>query len=170
MGTLVREQLGKDVAVAHCPILSVSRDRTVASFFRRYQRWATIQRYSVGPLRYVALVALNPLIFTLAALVLSPTRFVYAAVLACWFAKALLEAVAGFVVHRQRVGVRQLIALPLKDALLFVAWIWGLGSQEVSWRGTRLAVRPGTRLEPIASNAFDESSRPGLGGGAQPVP
>ena len=55
--------------------------------------------------------------------------------------------------RRGSAGVRHLLALPLKDALLFAGWVWGLGSPEVNWRGDRLAVRAGTRLEPILATA-----------------
>jgi hypothetical protein len=42
---------------------------------------------------------------------------------------------------------RQLLAVPLKDVLFATAWAQGLLSDEVVWRGKRLRVLAGTRLE-----------------------
>jgi ceramide glucosyltransferase len=155
MGCMVRERLGLDVAVAHRPIRAVSRDRTLRGFYQRYQRWGTIQRYSVGLPRYVALLSLNPFALALLALVLDPSRFTLMAVLSCWTAKAVLELAADRTVRASEVTLPHVLGLPLKDAILFAAWLVALLRTEVNWRGNRLAVRSGTRLEPVLATGGD---------------
>jgi ceramide glucosyltransferase len=44
----------------------------------------------------------------------------------------------------------ELFALPLKDLLLGVAWLQGLISRYVDWRGNRLLVAEGTQLIPVS--------------------
>jgi ceramide glucosyltransferase len=146
MGQLVRTRLDKDVVVARRPIRAVSRDRSVRGFLDRYTRWGTIQRRSVGVVAYAGLPLLNPLVAAACAAVLSPSSLTFTAFLAAWGIKAGLERAAALRLRSSTFGLRGLLALPLKDAVLFLAWLLGLVRNEVSWRGNRLAVLSGTRL------------------------
>jgi hypothetical protein len=43
---------------------------------------------------------------------------------------------------------RQLLLIPAKDLLFGLAWAQGLLRSEVTWRGNRIRVEPGTRIAP----------------------
>ena len=38
--------------------------------------------------------------------------------------------------------------MPAKDLVFGFAWAWGLVRSDVDWRGNRLRVLPGTRIDP----------------------
>jgi ceramide glucosyltransferase len=153
MGKLVAERLGKRVAVAHRPITNVSRARTLRSFCDRYARWSVLQRMSVGNAMYAGVLLLNPLPFALLAFAIEPDRRALAALLATALAKAALEACAARALRPGGVSWVAAASMPIKDALLFWAWLVGFAQNEVRWRGRRLAVLEGTRLVPIGSGA-----------------
>lgn len=152
VGRRVRAELGKEVAMAHRPIAAVSRARTLRGFLDRYVRWATIQRKSVGTAQYAGMLVLHPLALAFAAVLVEPGRETSAAFVACWTGKALLEHGAGRCLRSSGFGLRAAAALPLKDGLLLAAWIAGLASAHVTWRGKRLAVVEGTRLVPVSAH------------------
>lgn len=149
LGRKVHDQLGKRVAMAHRPIATVCSARSLGGFFDRYVRWATIQRRSVGLALYTAMVLLNPVPVALLAVLLAPNRVTYAAMLGCWLTKALFERAAGRALRSSGFAARGALTLPLKDALLFSAWLIGFVRSKVTWRGNALAVLDGTRLVPI---------------------
>lgn len=149
MGQLVTRTLGKQVAVAHRPILNVVRTRSLRAFYDRYTRWGTIQRRSVGLGLYVAGLVLNPLPIALLALAVSPGESTAWCVLACALCKLELERAARRSLGLEAPVLRCALAVSVKDVLLVLTWIVGLTRNVVSWRGTRLAVLDGTVLAPI---------------------
>ncbi len=50
------------------------------------------------------------------------------------------------------------LAVPVKDALLFAAWVHGLFTDTVDWRGNKLKVMPGSRLVPLWDAERDSSN------------
>jgi ceramide glucosyltransferase len=149
IGQRMPRELGKQVVVANRAITAVSRARCLRGFLARYVRWGTIQRTSVGPAAYVALLLLNPLPLVMIALMVEPTEAACAMLAAVWAAKALLERTAARALRGSGFALRGWLALPLKDAILLAAWVGGLLRSEVDWRGNRLAVLEGTRLQPL---------------------
>jgi ceramide glucosyltransferase len=149
MGRWVAERCGKRVVVARRPIMNVSCQRTLRSFIERYARWSVLQRTSVGSLRYMGMVLLNPLPFMLAAFVLTPSRSSLLGLVGCACIKALLEAYAVRAVRPGGFSWLAVASMPIKDGLLLLTWSLGLIRSEVRWRGRRLAVLEGTRLVPI---------------------
>lgn len=147
MGTLVSTALGKRVAVATQPVFNVSERRTVREFAARYRRWAVLQRQAAGPLPYAAMVLLNPVLLATAALGLDPTPRGAAALGATCAARALLDAVAAGALRAGGWGVARLALSPVKDLVFGSCWAYGLVRREVNWRGNRLVVRRGTRIE-----------------------
>jgi ceramide glucosyltransferase len=153
IGRRIAETCGKRIAVAHRPIMNVSCRRTLHGFFDRYTRWAVLQRTTVGSVMYLGVLLLNPLPFALAAFAIEPTRATLTALIGLAMLKALLEARALSTARGSGWGVRAIVAMPLKDALLVLTWIAGLVRGEVRWRGRRLAVLEGTRLVPVAATS-----------------
>jgi ceramide glucosyltransferase len=146
LGRRVARELGKRVVVAHRPVWNVSQGRSVRDFLARYRRWAVIHRHMVGTLVYSGELVLNPLVLSLLALALAPSRAHLGFALAVLLGRAAVDALAASSLRPTPLRPLQLAALPLKDGLLAAAWLHGLLRSTVDWRGNRLRVLPGTRL------------------------
>ncbi len=147
IGVLVATVLGKRVAVAAEPVFNVSERRTVLQFLARYQRWAVLQRQAVGPLPYAAMVLLNPVLLGTVALAFQPTARAAAVLGAVCAARALLDAAAADALRSGGWTVARLALSPVKELLFGACWAYGLVRRDVNWRGKRLVVRRGTRVE-----------------------
>ncbi len=147
MGLRVREVLGKRVAVARRPIRNVSASRSVGEFAARYLRWSVLQRQAVGPLVYVSQALLNPVLIAAVATALDPTPVAAACFTGTCALKAALDGVSGRALRPGGFRVAQLALVPAKDLVFGAAWAYGLFGREVTWRGRRLLVGRGTRIE-----------------------
>lgn len=147
LGCAIGGALGKRVAIARGAIRNVSVSRSVAAFLARYQRWAVLQRQAVGPLLYAAQALLNPVLLATAGATVAPSRESAAALAAVCAAKAALDGGAARLLRPGGFRVAQLALVPAKDLLFGAAWLYGLVRQDVEWRGTRIAVTRGTRIQ-----------------------
>lgn len=145
-GRLVAERLGKRVAVARTPVQNHSVRRSLGSFVRRYQRWSIMQRFAVGPWVYASMLLLNPTVLAGAALLAAPGRGTCALLAASALGRIAVDLAACRLLGTRLSGWFALAA-PLKELLVGWAWCRGLVCDEVDWRGKKLKVRPGTRLE-----------------------
>jgi ceramide glucosyltransferase len=150
MGKRVGNELGKRVAMAHRPVANVSVDRGVRDFFARYRRWSVIHRQAIGGWVYAGQLLLNPVAVATLAFFAAPGRGAAEALGTVVALKAGYD-VAALRLLRGRAPLSALFASPLKDAILAAAWLHGLYSRTVVWRGNRLRVLPGTRLAPNCS-------------------
>jgi ceramide glucosyltransferase len=148
LGLLVRRALGKRVAVGPRPIHNVSERRSVREFAARYARWSVLQRQAVGPLVYSAQALLNPVLLASAGTVVQPTLSSLGLLATTCAAKAALDGASARALRPCGFRVRQLALVPAKDLVIGAAWMWGLLRRDVAWRGTRLVVRRGTRIDP----------------------
>jgi ceramide glucosyltransferase len=148
LGRLVPAKLGKRVVLARAVVRSVSRGRTVGSFFRRYARWSVMQRQCAGLPAYLGLLLLNPLLLATVALAASPGRATALAWLATAAARATLDAAAGRVLRGRGFRAWALGLVPLEDLLAAAAWLYGLTNRTIEWRSTRLEVLRGSVLRP----------------------
>jgi ceramide glucosyltransferase len=142
--------------MAHRAVANVSRERRVRDFFARYCRWSVIHRQAIGPWVYACQIVLNPFACALIAFAIAPGRAAGCALVAFGTLKAGYDF-AALRVLRGRAPALALIASPIKDVLLAAAWAQGLAARTVVWRGNRLRVLPGTRLEtraPLAPERF----------------
>ncbi len=146
MGLMVSDVLGKRVEIGHRPVQNVSERRTLAQFAARYSRWGVLQRQAVGPVIYASSALLNPVLLAAAAVVVGRTPSALAGFAAACALKTVLDGAAARIL-RPAFPLRQLALVPLKDLVFGAAWAYGLVSREVEWRGTRLRVRRGTRIE-----------------------
>lgn len=144
--------LGEKVALGRTPAINVATTRSVRSFFERYARWSVIHRTAISLPTYLAQALLNPWPLTVLALALAPSRAALLLSGVVLAAKAALDCSTGRALGVHGLGARAMLAVPLKDALLFAAWLQGLVSRTVLWRGNRLRVTSGSVLvaeEPI---------------------
>jgi ceramide glucosyltransferase len=155
MGRMVWEVLGKRVAVAHQPIENVSAHRSVREFAARYRRWAVLQRQLVGPFAYASQVFLNPVLLAAAAALLDHTPGSMASLAGVCAAKAALDGLAARALRPGGFRFWQLALVPLKDLVLGSAWAYAFIRREVEWRGNRLRVGAGSRLERLGDPAHE---------------
>jgi ceramide glucosyltransferase len=156
MGVMVSRVLGKRVAVGPSPIHNVSERRTVGEFAARYRRWAVLQRQAVGPVAYAALVLLNPVLVASVAAAVARTPASAALLAGTCATKIAIDCAAARALREGGFPLRQLALVPLKDIVVASAWAYGLFRRDVAWRGTRLVVKRGTRIEPAAAgDAYD---------------
>jgi ceramide glucosyltransferase len=151
LGRWVSQRLGKRVALAHVPVVNTMQQRTVAEFVSRYRRWAVLQRRIAGAPLHAAQIVLNPVALAAAATALAPGREAFALLAATCATRAALDAACARHLRLGGFTWRQLLAVPLKDLLFATAWAHGLLRDEVVWRGKRLRVLAGTRLEQPAT-------------------
>jgi ceramide glucosyltransferase len=147
LGLMVGEVLEKRVAVAHRPIENVSTSRSVSDFAARYRRWGVLQRQAVGPIAYAAQVLLNPVLLAAAAAAVDRSAGTLASLAAVCAVKAGLDGLAGRALRPGGFRLAHLALVPLKDLVFGAAWAYGLVRREVEWRGNRLLVGAGTRVE-----------------------
>jgi ceramide glucosyltransferase len=146
-GVLMTQVVGKRIAVGRRPVQNVSERHSVARFAARYRRWAVLQRQAVGPAMYASQVLLNPVLLASAAVALERTPGALAWLFCVCGAKATLDGAAARLLRPGGFALARLALLPAKDLLFATAWAYGLVRREVEWRGTRLRVHPGTRIE-----------------------
>jgi ceramide glucosyltransferase len=146
IGRDITARLGLKVAIARTPVLNVAVHRSVASFFQRYVRWSVIHRTAISLPTYLSQALLNPWPLLVLAAALEPSGLTVALALAGLLLKAGLDVSAARALRCGAAGPGAVVAVALKDALLFVAWCNGLVSRTVLWRGHRLRVTSGSRL------------------------
>jgi ceramide glucosyltransferase len=147
LGVRVGEVLGKRVAVARRPVQNVSERRSVRDFAGRYRRWGVLQRQAVGPAAYAAQALLNPVLLAALAAAAAPAPWTAAALSAVCAAKVGLDAAAARALRPGGFRLLQLACVPVKDLVFGAAWAHGLVRRDVTWRGQRILVARGTRIE-----------------------
>lgn len=164
IGGWVQGKLKKRVFLARSPVENVSQRKRVGDFFQRYRRWSVIHRTSISLPVYLAQGLLNPAPFAFLALILAPSQLTLAAAAGVLLAKILLDIAHVALLRPQPVSAREfglLLALgPLKDGLLFIAWLNGFVERHVRWRGKKLRVTKGSRL--LASDSPMGEATPAL--------
>ncbi len=147
LGVKVTRKLGKRVAIGSLAVPAVSERRSVSGFLSRYGRWCVMQRKIAGTPVYAAQALLYPLPFALAGLAFAPGPGALVAAIAVWLCKSMLDGVTARILRGTGFGARVLWLSPLKDLLFLVAFARAFGENTVQWRGNRLIVRSGSRLE-----------------------
>ncbi len=145
-GQKVVEALGKKVAVAHQTIVNVSQHKSLSDFLARYLRWGVVQRTAIRLHTFIGQGLMNPVPIVALAVLLHPAKPTLLLAAVVLVAKLLIDITSGELMRPGGFGARALLAIPLKDFLLFVAWLNAVFSRTVLWRGNRLRVESGSRL------------------------
>ncbi|ACG72178.1 glycosyltransferase [Anaeromyxobacter sp. K] len=170
LGRMVGSVLGKRVAIAVRPIRNVGGRRSVGGFAARYRRWAVLQRQAAGTGAYAAQVLLNPVLLATLAAAAAPSGRALALLGATAAAKAALDGVAARALRSGGFTLAQLAVVPLKDLVFGAAWAHGLFRRDVVWRGTRLRVGPGTRIDEADARAVPPTAAAAATGLDDPPP
>ncbi|MHB8419571.1 MAG: glycosyltransferase [Myxococcales bacterium] len=147
MGRAVSGQLGRRVAHGKRPVHNVTARRTVEQTFRRFERWAVLQRQTADAWLYASQLLLHPALLAWAAFAARPTRWTAAAAGMLVLEKTLLDGRSAEALTGEDLGWRDWLALPLKDLLVGATWVMGFFEDTVDWRGHPLRVLPGTIIE-----------------------
>ncbi len=158
MGQRIGRILRKRVAVARTPVSNVSARRSLRDFVGRYERWAVLQRHSIGRLPYSGFVLQNPVLLAALGAAVAHTPAALGALAGTCLVKIALDAAAGRLLRPGGFRLRQLVVIPVKDVVFGVVWTLGFFRNEVAWRGTRIAVGQGTRI--AAAPGVEPDSEP----------
>jgi ceramide glucosyltransferase len=109
---------------------------SVLAFLARHLRWNQMRR-RISPASYAAEALLNPIPFLIAAFPFHPLPALAGIATKCAADAAVTK----------RLDLR-VLTVPLKDLLIFVAWILGALLTTVSWRGHRFTIGAGSVLVP----------------------
>lgn len=141
----VRHQGLRNV-IATSPVWNVALHRSVRSFFERYRRWAVLQRTGVSLPVSLAHGLVNPWPLSLIAWALSPTPVTALATTVILAARIGLDLSTARAMQLTPIPAVAALVVPLKDVLLFLAWVEALFRRTIVWRGNRLEVAPGGKL------------------------
>jgi ceramide glucosyltransferase len=149
LGRMVSRVLGKRVALARRPVQNVSVARGVGDFLARYGRWSVLHRTTTGRLVHLSQAALNPVLLGALAALVEPGAFTLLALGGLCGAKSAIDGACGRALRPGGFTLRRLALVPLKDLVYGLAWARGLVRSTVDWRGNRLRVLAGTRIEAV---------------------
>jgi ceramide glucosyltransferase len=138
-------RLGKRAELARLPVVNVTR-LSLKGFFERYARWGLMQRWVAGP-GYPAQLLTFPLLLTVLVMIDGWSRIeVKLLGLSMLGFKLGCDALCVRLLSGRWPSLRTLALVPLKEALMFAAFIKAMVSNKVSWRGNPFYVTRGTRL------------------------
>lgn len=155
LGRMVSARLGKRVALGRRPIRNVSVARDVGDFLSRYGRWAVLHRTVTGRAVHLSQACLNPVLLGVAALAADPGAATLAGLGALCVAKATIDGACGRALRPGGFSLGQLALVPAKDLVFAAAWARGLVRSTVVWRGSRIRVLPGTRIDACAAGSAE---------------
>ena len=159
LGKQISQTLGKRVVVGRRPVRNVSERRDARDFYRRYRRWSVMHRQAIGGPTYAAQALLNPTMVAAAGVLAHPSLVTLGGLSIVAALKLAYDGAALKLLRGGRVPAAIVVASPAKDALLACAWAVGLWRREIDWRGNPLRVLPGTRLRPVRTREFANSSQ-----------
>jgi ceramide glucosyltransferase len=153
---------GWRVALSPVPVTVIGGRRSVGEFLARHLRWSQLRR-RIAPAAYLGEALLNPLPLLAAAAAVALAAG-GAGALSGGTAAALAAAGAVLKVGADAVLARRLRGgalpplggvawVPVKDFLIAGVWLAGFFLRTVAWRGHRMRLGAGSRLEPIGDGA-----------------
>jgi ceramide glucosyltransferase len=159
IGQAVRHQGLRTVVAAH-PVWNVAVRRSVKSFFDRYRRWAVLQRTNVSLPTYLGQAFFNPWPLAVLAWVAQPSIPTTVGLAVILLLRIALDLGTARVMNLEPIPARAALVVPLKDVLLFLAWVEALFRRTILWRGNQLQVAPGGKLvRPAIDGLATEGAR-----------
>ncbi|HEX7808188.1 MAG TPA: glycosyltransferase [Thermoanaerobaculia bacterium] len=139
IGLAVRDA-GFEVMLSPLTVRNVVVDRSVKKAVDRQVRWNKI-RYSFSHGLYLSEILLNPFALALLALPFAPVVLLMRVLHVAVLNRAL----------RAQLSWRQLLCVPLLDALMLYAWFVPFFSNSVTWRGYRARIGRNTEMIEVAA-------------------
>jgi ceramide glucosyltransferase len=123
------------------PVSIAYPHQTIGEAVRHQLRWNLSIRFS-RPLGHLGLIFTQSLPLAIVAAVLSPTLTIAAAFIGTYLVLRCMTALAiGSDGMRDKLILRNLWLLPLRDAFAFLVWVASFFPQTIVWRGKRFRVR-----------------------------
>jgi ceramide glucosyltransferase len=154
LGNRVHKAGGK-VLLSREAVWTMYPAQTVKSFWDHQVRWARTVRL-VRPASFFGLLFTQGLPWAVLAAFVAPTISIAVTYLLGYFFLRLMMAwVVGVWGVRDDVLRRKLWLVPLRDAIHFIVWLAGFGSNRVIWGGSEFQIRKGQMTE--VKNALAKS-------------
>jgi len=140
---------GGEIVLSREPVWTMYPAQTLRGFWDHQLRWARTVRLC-RPFSYLGLLFTQGLPWTLLAVLFAPTALIASAYVAAYlvlrFAMAWTVGVWGV---RDEVLRRNLMLVPVRDAVYFIVWLASFGSNRIRWGCEEYAIQKG-RMVPIA--------------------
>lgn len=155
LGRAVSEA-GYRVVTLGYPVQSVNRSRSLPCMLRRHLRWSQIRRqvapgiFALEPLAHPtfwATLLLSVIIRDAWASTAGSTGLIAALLLMLLL--VALESLAYAVLLERAMRLQHLLCLPLRSALVMLAWFGAWATDVVVWRGHAFRIGRGSRLTPL---------------------
>lgn len=155
------DRAGYRVVLSSTPLTTYDPNRSLRAVFARHLRWSQM-RARIAPAAYAGELLLVPTPFVLAAgAAAARDGLAVDALLAATLLLGLRILSDGLLVRRFRSAPmtgRRLLLGPVKDLIVFAAWVAGACRRTIEWRGTRLVIGRGSVLR--AEDAAPPSLEP----------
>jgi ceramide glucosyltransferase len=140
---------GGEIVLSREPVWTMYPAQTLRGFWDHQLRWARTVRLC-RPFSYLGLLFTQGLPWTLLAVLFAPTALIASAYVAAYlvlrFAMAWTVGVWGV---RDEVLRRNLMLVPVRDAVYFIVWLASFGSNRIHWGSEEYTIQEG-RMVPIA--------------------
>jgi len=142
---------GSRVVLSPCAVGIVYPHETIGDAFRHQVRWNLSIRYS-RPWGHLGLIFTQALPWALLVGALVSVRAAIGYYAAALVFRCAVATSVGFRRMKDRLVLRRLWMLPLRDAFAFAAWLASFFPQRIHWRGQQFRVRD-RRLVPVSPRA-----------------
>ncbi len=156
VGRLIAEQ-GCEVVLLSYSIETVCDYGSLRELFHKRLRWIVVMRH-MRPWGHLGLLLTQGLPWSLAAVALDPTGAVALGYLGGYFAlRVEMTWLIGIHGLRQAGLWRQMLLIPVWDAVAFGIWLVSFTRNSIRWRGADYYIREG-RLVPVATERISDQS------------
>jgi ceramide glucosyltransferase len=153
VGRLIADQ-GYEVVLLNYAIETVCDYGSLRDLLYKRMRWIVVMRH-MRPRGHFGLLLTQGLPWAVAAIAVHPS----ATVVACYSAGYLglrmaMTRMIGTYGLRQTSSWKQMLLIPIWDAVAFALWLTSFGRNRIRWRGADYYIRDG-RLVPAAAHSGD---------------
>jgi ceramide glucosyltransferase len=149
VGRLIAEQ-GFEVVLLRYSIETVCDYGSLSDLLHKRLRWIVVMRH-MRPWGHLGLLLTQGLPWSLAALAVHPSAAVALGYLGGYMAlRVAMTWIIGIHGLRQPGLWKQMLLIPVWDAVAFAIWLTSFGRNSIRWRGADYHIRDG-RLVPVAS-------------------
>jgi ceramide glucosyltransferase len=140
---------GYEVVLSDYVVDHIAAPDTIKSMLQHQLRWARAVRIS-RPKGYAGLILTHGLATSFLLLIaLGGTTFGWRLAVLTVVLRLAAAILAGVVLMKDRVLLKSLWLVPVRDLIGFGVWLVSFGGNEIRWRGHRFVVRRSGKIEPI---------------------
>ncbi len=143
---------GYEVVLSDYVVDHIAAPDTIKTMLQHQLRWGRAVRIS-RPKGYAGLILTYGLATSLLLLwALGGTAFGWALVALTFLVRFITALFAGVVLMQDRVLLKYLWLVPLRDGLGFLVWLVSFVGNEIHWRGHRFVVLRNGKIKPVTSS------------------